>query len=116
MTPTLSSRLGANEGGRLQYADVGTLWNDELRVADGSANTTVAARVWQLLDHTHTTPGVVSRLRADVSLSAADSYALERAVAGVMEQLIATGRLLLVRRRSSGEAVVRIDVLPSADG
>jgi hypothetical protein len=80
----------------------------------------MGARVWELLDQAHSVPELVARIRTDVALGAGETYALERAVAGAIEQLIVAGRIRLVRRvlwlasPGGGPVSGRPDLPPSA--
>jgi len=91
----------------LHYADMRTARSNGSLPTPGSPNKSLAARVWELLDETDNVPDLASRVRAEAPLSTGgDSYAIERAVAGVIEQFIAAGRVRLVRHGVGGDASV----------
>jgi hypothetical protein len=99
----------------LRHVEMGTA-GDGVVPAVRSTTESLAARVWELLDHTQTVSEIVARLRAGATSSGRDSYALECAVASAVEQCIAVGRVRLVRRDAGGEVLVRPACPTVADG
>jgi hypothetical protein len=99
----------------LQHVDMGSA-SDAVVSPVRSTTESLAARVWEVLDHTQTVSEIVARLRAGVTSSGRDSYALECAVASAVDQFIAVGRVRLVRRELGGEVMVRPTCPTVGDG